>query len=395
MGQALPTFDQWMHDHPDRPDRRETPRPSPTSGAVGAAFSGGGYKATMFHLGSLIRLNELGALPRIKTFSSVSGGTITIAWLGGRWSELDFDEEGVARNFDRVIAEPLIDFVARRKLDVNNILAGGLLPGVTAAQKIARGYDKYLFRGKTLQDLPNGPGSPQFIINATNLQLNVSWRFSRKAMGDYKVGFINNPTLSLATATAASSAFPPFLSPLKLDFDPDAFFHSGQPVAQAREDMRRRVYLGDGGIYDNMGLEAVQKDHGTILVSNAGDPFKIDPKPKTDWYSQFRRAVAQIHRHAENNRLRWLIDRAKDGDVRVAAWRMSQRVGAVDPRPAAALDNRDAWQAAVQKVGLSPLPADQINRLINHGYELANLMTAIYWTQALPPGEGPSMTLPR
>lgn len=44
-------------------------------------------------------------------------------------------------------------------------------------------------------------------------------------MGDYRVALIRNPKVDLAVAVAASSAFPPFLSPavLKLnpaDFDP-------------------------------------------------------------------------------------------------------------------------------------------------------------------------------
>ncbi|UPT65170.1 MAG: hypothetical protein M0D54_10845 [Hyphomonadaceae bacterium JAD_PAG50586_4] len=56
----------------ERPGDDE-PRPPP-AGGVGLALSGGGYKAAVFHLGSLVRLNELGALPQIQTISSVSGG---------------------------------------------------------------------------------------------------------------------------------------------------------------------------------------------------------------------------------------------------------------------------------------------------------------------------------
>ena len=38
---------------------------------VGLAMSGGGYRATLFHLGSLWRLNELGWLPRIDEILSL------------------------------------------------------------------------------------------------------------------------------------------------------------------------------------------------------------------------------------------------------------------------------------------------------------------------------------
>ena len=39
-------------------------------------LSGGGFRATLFHLGALRRLNELRVLEVIDTFSSVSGGSI-------------------------------------------------------------------------------------------------------------------------------------------------------------------------------------------------------------------------------------------------------------------------------------------------------------------------------
>src|SRR5437773_6354039 len=47
-------------------------------------LSGGGYRATLFHLGALTRLNELGVLGQIDTFCSVSGGSIASALLADR-----------------------------------------------------------------------------------------------------------------------------------------------------------------------------------------------------------------------------------------------------------------------------------------------------------------------
>jgi len=45
-------------------------------------------------------------------------------------------------------------------------------------------------------------------------------RFSKPYRRDYQVGEVKSPTVSLATAVAASSAFPPVLSPAKLELDP-------------------------------------------------------------------------------------------------------------------------------------------------------------------------------
>jgi NTE family protein len=55
---------------------------------IALCLSGGGYRAMLFHVGALWRLNELGLLPRLDRVSSVSGGSITAATLGRRWGKL-------------------------------------------------------------------------------------------------------------------------------------------------------------------------------------------------------------------------------------------------------------------------------------------------------------------
>ena len=45
------------------------------------ALSGGGFRATLFHCGALLRLNELGYLTKISRISSVSGGSIASGML--------------------------------------------------------------------------------------------------------------------------------------------------------------------------------------------------------------------------------------------------------------------------------------------------------------------------
>ena len=54
---------------------------------------------------------------------------------------------------------------------------------------------------------PADGSGPRFVISA-NLQTGVLWRFSRPYMADYKMGRVIAPTVSLAAAVAASSAFP-------------------------------------------------------------------------------------------------------------------------------------------------------------------------------------------
>ena len=61
--------------NPIQPDKTATP---PKKG-VALCLSGGGYRAMLFHVGSIWRLNEAGLLPRIKRISRVSGLQMEIA----------------------------------------------------------------------------------------------------------------------------------------------------------------------------------------------------------------------------------------------------------------------------------------------------------------------------
>ena len=69
---------------------------------TGLALSGGGFRAILFHLGSLWKLNELGIFPKLSEISSVSGGSILGTYLGLKWKELEFTSQGVARNYQEL-----------------------------------------------------------------------------------------------------------------------------------------------------------------------------------------------------------------------------------------------------------------------------------------------------
>src|SRR5829696_2930416 len=183
-------------------------------------LSGGGYRAMLFHLGALWRLNEVGYLPRLVRVSSVSGGSMTNGALALAWKRLAFDEKGVARNFDAEVEQP-IRKLAGKTIDLWAIVLGLLLPG-PIGNWYARGLRRNLLGDATLEDVPGEgvPGDPRFVFNAANLQSAVLWRFSHPYMRDYRVGMIEKPKVELATAVAASGAFPPFLAPVKLEPNP-------------------------------------------------------------------------------------------------------------------------------------------------------------------------------
>lgn len=352
---------------------------------IGLALSGGGYKAAAYHLGALIRLNELGFLPRLSRVTSVSGGSIAAGLLGYKWNKLQFDPvTGVAGNFAKEYADPLREFLTEVNLDVAQAVLGLLLPFRSGGDGVAQGYDRHLFHGATLQSLPDeAPGkAPRFVILSTNYELNSLWRFAKPYAADYRVGRIDRPKLSLARVVAASSAFPPFFCPIELDLSgetwvnlPGADKHSG--------DFLKRALLADGGIYDNLGLEPVVKRYGTLLVSNAGGEFDEQSHP-SNWFSLLLRVINMIHRQAENNRQRPLMMLARAGKRNIAYWPIRNE-GHNYPAPSSVqLSPADIQAAQAESVRLWSLGNKAFARLANFGYSLSDSAIGSYLGAKVP-----------
>src|SRR4029077_4339326 len=75
-------------------------------------LSGGGFRATLFHLGVTLRLNELGVLTKLSTITSVSGGSILNAVLATRWSQLTLRPDGTFSNLDEIVGGAVRSFCA-------------------------------------------------------------------------------------------------------------------------------------------------------------------------------------------------------------------------------------------------------------------------------------------
>jgi NTE family protein len=275
----------------------------PTAEGIGLCLSGGGFRAMLFHLGVLWRLNELGYLRKIDRISSVSGGSITAAWLGLKWKKLRFNNHNVAENLVDEVVMPLRKF-SEKKLDVWIVVFGLLNPFSSVGDRLISAYRKHLFGDATLQDMPE---EPRFVINASNAQSGVLWRFSKSYMGDYLVGRFFEPKIELAVAVAASSAFPPFLSPVRLRLN-STDYTSKEVYALHEQRFTTNVILMDGGVYDNLGLEPLIKRYDTILVSDAGGKIQPDPKPKLFWGFQAFRVLNMVDNQVRSLRKRDIIE---------------------------------------------------------------------------------------
>lgn len=364
----------------DTDDRRE-----PEDG-IGLCLSGGGYRAMTFHLGALVRLNEIGWLPRLTRVSSVSGGSLTAAALAMAWPDLDF-RDGVARRLGELVVDRIRE-VASQTIDERAIGIGLLTPG-SIGERVAEAYRAELFGDRTLQDLPPEP-APAFIINATNLATGVLFRFTRAYMADWRVGTIRNPTTSLADAVAASSAFPPVLSPFELDLR-GAEWETVDGNELTDGGYRGRLALSDGGVYDNLGLETVWKRCRTVLVSDGGGQMADDPTPPADWARQSLRVLKVVDKQVRDLRKRQLqagyrSQRPDGTPLREGAyWGIRSDIehyGLDDALPAPRAETIHLAEIATR---LKRLDERTQERLINWGYAICDAAMR-RWVQTDLPG---------
>jgi len=267
-----------LDDFPSASPVRVAPGASEPEDGIGLCLSGGGYRAMLYHVGLLARLNEEGYLPKLDRISSVSGGSITAGVLAVNWHDLRFNGDGVATNFGELVTAPL-RLLAHTRIDVRAVLGGAASPFHSISDRVVSKLDKKLFDGATLQNLPD---KPRFIFNATNVESGVLMRFQKPYLADYRVGKVANPTLKLAEAVTASASFPPFLSPMELDLS-EARWEDAEGSDLKTAGFRSEIFLSDGGVYDNMGLETVWKRYKTVMVSDAGGLFAADDEPARDW----------------------------------------------------------------------------------------------------------------
>ncbi|SFN88382.1 NTE family protein [Geodermatophilus obscurus] len=347
---------------PEAPGR---PEEDPGEGTA-LCLSGGGYRAMLFHVGALWRLNELGRLPRLTRVSSVSGGSITAAVLALGWDRLRF-REGVALGFGDVVVRPVRD-LAGHTIDVPSVL-GGILSPSTVSERVAGTLRRRLYPGATLQDLPE---EPRFVINATNLQSGSLWRFSRPYMADHRVGMVRAPAVDLATAVAASAAFPPLLSPVRLTVDPDAFEpRSAGPLATRA--FTSEIVLSDGGVYDNLALETAWKRASTILVSDGGGQLEPQARIPSDWPRHALRVNGVIDHQVRNLRKRQLVAAFRRGDRTGTYWGIRTPIDRYLPLDGAlpCPPEQTALLAAVP-TRLKRLPSSVQEQLVNWGYAVCD-----------------------
>ena len=346
----------------------EDPDVTPDSG-IALCLGGGGFRSMLFHLGVIVRLNECGWLRKITLYSSVSGGSITAAMLGFKWRHLHFDESGVAGNLLREVAQPLMTF-ARGTIDLPAFVVG-VLPFTSPARELAAAYSSRLFGDATLQSLPDEATAPRFLLQATSLQTCALWQFSRDSMGDETVGLIPSPQLKLATAVAASSAYPPLLSPLKLKLHEDDF-DPATAGANYAPPYTRLAVLSDGGIQDKLAMATAWKACRTVLVSDASATTATKSDLSSDWVTMSLRIATITENRTAALHKRQLMLALQTGLRQGAYWGIRSDIRNYELDDALICPLPETRQLADIPSRYAALSQATINRLVNWGYAICD-----------------------
>ena len=351
-----------------RPDAGPAERYAPSRERAGTALclSGGGFRATLFHLGALRRLNETGVLAQLDTISSVSGGSIMAAFLatGVRWP-LSTRAPIPSDVWERDVAQPVRRFAARN-LRTPAMIKRLLAPWDSAAgvRGLMQGYARALPPTATLASLPE---RPRFVFCATDLCFGVNFVFERARVGDYRLGYLSPPPADwdVARAVAASSCFPPIFNPLPIEVPAASFKRGRWESAAAPEDVR----LSDGGLYDNLGLEPVWKSHRVVLVSDGGAVF--GSASDGGLLHRLQRYADILDHQAVALRKRWLISNFVGRVMSGAYWGIGSATSSFAAGGPGYSKQLAGEVIAAVRTDLDAFSEAEAAVLENHGYALA------------------------
>jgi len=306
-------------------------------GKVGLALSGGGFRASFFHLGLLARLAEVDALRSVEVLSTVSGGSI----LGAQYylevqRLLEDDSKTLSRqDYIDLVAKLQQDFLRGVESNIRMQALGDIKVNLSLlfkkaysrSQKLGELYEQQLYskvqdgKGEAPRQMPDllikpkhgkfrldefklkfhnwrrRTKVPMLLLNTTSLNSGHSWFFTASWMGEpptaldidcneryRRLYYREAPTddlkhFRLGYAAAASSCVPGLFEPLVLD----GLFQN------------RTVKLVDGGVHDNQGVQGLLEEGCTLIFcSDASGQMADVRKPSGDPAGVLLRTVSVL-----------------------------------------------------------------------------------------------------
>ncbi|MGG3647144.1 patatin-like phospholipase family protein [Bacillus wiedmannii] len=327
---------------------------------LGLALSGGGFRASFYHIGVLARLADLGLLRSVEIISTVSGGSIIGALYYLHLKKLLEEKRDVEikdEDYQKIVAKIEVDFLKaiQKNLRLRTFLnpiknIKMILPNYSRSDHIGELYDKFLYRKvldanntqpikmkeliikpccesnsfHPLKDNKNRSAKvPILLINATILNNGHNWCFSASDMGETQIDqfrkkfdknfrlkkitsyedIYKHEDFELGLAVAASACVPGIFAPLAIS---DLY------------DEKVRLQLVDGGVHDNQGIRGLldkRLNCTHFILSDASAQLKDEREPNVQISNVIKRSNGIL---ADNLREQQLSNIIKEHSDNVA-----------------------------------------------------------------------------
>jgi len=374
---------------------------------LGLALSGGGFRATVYHLGVLARLAKNDQLENVTHLSTVSGGSLCVGLIyalnGFRWPSSQ---------------EYLETILPQARAHVTGYdFQMGLLWRVlktpwrifeTKADDLSALMEKQWGVTAHLRDLPD---HPRWMINATCYETGKNWRFERFRMGDYRFGYTHDTDIPLSDALAASAGFPGLIGPLVLNTRSRSWYrYKEQPASEAppaeavpspalkTEPVApafSHVHLWDGGVYDNHGLEGLHDFHTgwlqgvdfLVVSDGSGKPKAVRYRPGAGVFLRIITGVMMDQ--IRSLRSRAVMERIEDHGnlgayltIGISCQRVIENAGRQAELASVCQDclsEQDADRAGNFPTVIRRLSQDEFELLFRNGFEVTDLTLAAFY----------------
>lgn len=261
---------------------------------IALCLSGGGYRASIFHLGVISVLNELRVddrkvmLDDVHTITSISGGALTALLFILAEIEGKKRKDAIREIYHQIVDTNIGDLLLEKfKKDSKE--------GRALVQTLSSIYDEKFFHGETFGKILNymsWDGIHHFYADATDFELGQPFRFQATALlstdkRKNPYGMVGNwqhviardvaMKIKLSDIMAASSCFPivfePFIFPDEFSLDEETRYQT--------QDIPGGFPLMDGGLIDNQGVDPAfhaahhmadeGKEMDLLLICDAGN----------------------------------------------------------------------------------------------------------------------------
>ena len=335
---------------------------------LGLALSGGGFRASFFHIGVLARMAEIGKLRRVEVISTVSGGSIVGAMYYVKLKKLyETTLSPTNEQLVQLVQELEIEFLEgvqkniRMRTFLNPLKNLKMsLASYSRSDRLAELYDEFFYRPIlspkseemiNMRDLKISPGGkpahpdefnkpsphhfaaklpifntfleddacklPILLINATSLNSGHNWRFEASRMGEPDV--VGSKSLFMIDKNCR------FNRPRRYEDMPEkpnntklghavaasacvpALFHPLAISELYQEDCR--VQLVDGGVHDNQGIEALlDRKCDEMIVSDASGHMSDEMTPSTRIHHVLMRSNKILMDRVREEELKSILD---------------------------------------------------------------------------------------